>query len=368
MTVFGTRPEAIKMAPVIKELEKYNDKIYTIVTISAQHRQMLDQVLAIFNIKAHYDLNVMTQNQRLASLTSVILNRLDEILHKKKVDFLLVQGDTTTTFAASLAAFYNKIPVGHIEAGLRTHDMYYPFPEEMNRVLTSRLTTVHFAPTTLAQQNLLKEGVNDSSVIITGNTVIDALKYVIQHEKFFISSHENQIKNILVTAHRRESFGKPLEDICHAILDILSKHEDVKVIFPVHLNPNVQQVVRSLLQNHPRIHLSNPLDYVSFSKCIAESYIILTDSGGIQEEAPSLGKPVLVLRNETERQEALNARTVRLVGTQRDRIVQEVDKLLTDKESYLKMARAVNPYGDGKASYRIVNYILEHFYTHHGHQ
>lgn len=360
MTVFGTRPEAIKMAPVVKELEKHPDKIRSLVLVSAQHREMLDQVLEIFNVKTDYDLNVMTSNQQLSGVTAAILNGMEPILQKEKVDFILVQGDTTTTFVASLIGFYHRIPVGHVEAGLRTHDMYYPFPEELNRVMTSRLATLHFAPTTLSQKHLLDEGVNPERVFVTGNTVIDAFLSIAGTERTFDKDEKKQ-RTILLTAHRRENWGKPLENICNAVLEVVNTHPDVNVIFPVHLNPNVQKVVRSILADHPRIQLMEPLGYEEFAKYIKEATLILTDSGGIQEEAPSLGKPVLVLRNETERQEAVEAGTVKLIGTNYEDVVSQANLLLDSEKEYQKMAQATNPFGDGKASMRIVQRIMEHF-------
>lgn len=361
MVVFGTRPEAIKMAPVVKELRKHPDRIRVIVTLTAQHREMLDQVLELFHVRADYDLDLMTRDQTLSSLTSAVITRLGAVIEREPVDLLLVQGDTTTTFCAALSAFYRHIPVGHVEAGLRTHDKYYPFPEEVNRTLTSCLSSVHFAPTELAKSNLLSEGIPGDSIIVTGNTVIDALLSVVETEGFANTSSNNGRKEILVTAHRRESFGKPLEEICKALLDIAAKHPDVSIVFPVHLNPKVQASVRRYLAGHGRIRLTVPLGYRDFARQIASSYLILTDSGGVQEEAPALGKPVLVLRNETERQEGLKAGTCRLVGPHRQRILDAVETLLADSWEYSKMARAVNPYGDGKAAQRIVEFILEHF-------
>jgi UDP-N-acetylglucosamine 2-epimerase len=358
IVVFGTRPEAIKMAPVIKELKKFPEKINTTVTVSAQHREMLDQVLEIFNIKVDYDLNVMTENQNLSDITRNVLERLEPILSEVSTDIMLVQGDTTTTFASSLAAFYHKIPVGHIEAGLRTYDRFYPYPEEINRTLTSVLSSIHFAPTTKAKRNLLQENISENKIIITGNTVIDAFLSVIDKGGFLNKGKSDNFKKILVTAHRRENLGKPLENICKAILNIVKKHSDVYIVFPVHLNPRVRKTVFDFLFGQDRIQLIDPLGYKDFSFHIATSHLILTDSGGIQEEAPSLGIPVLVLRNETERPEGVEAGTCRLVGTQQEKIYHEADLLLRDKNEYLKMAQAINPYGDGKASKRIVEYIL----------
>ncbi|MDR4503174.1 MAG: UDP-N-acetylglucosamine 2-epimerase (non-hydrolyzing) [Candidatus Scalindua sp.] len=358
MFVFGTRPEVIKMAPVVSELKKYSNKIRTIVTVSAQHREMMDQMLEIFDIQADYDLNVMTDNQKLSDVTCDIIKGLDPILGKEKIDFILVQGDTTTAFAASLVGFYHKVKVGHVEAGLRTHDKFYPFPEEMNRTLVTSLSDVHFAPTSLAKDNLLREGVPKQNIIVTGNTVIDALLLTVNKKGFAGYIRQDTHKMILVTTHRRENFGEPLEEICKAILDIVAKHKNVKIVFPVHLNPNVRKIVHKYLSNEKQIELTEPLDYAAFTKYIADSYFILTDSGGIQEEAPSLGKPVLVLRNETERREGVEAGTCLLVGTNRQRIVKEANKLLMDKNAYEKMSQAVNPYGDGKASKRIVKFFL----------
>lgn len=358
MTVFGTRPEAIKMAPLVKELERHPGKINSIVTLSAQHREMLDQVLEIFDIKADYDMNIMKQNQTLAQITSSVINNLDAILQKEKVDLLIVQGDTTTTFAAALCGFYHKIPIGHVEAGLRTHNMYNPFPEELNRVMTTRLTRFNWAPTELSKQNLVDDNVDEKDIIITGNTVIDALLEIVDREGYS-SAPESGRRQILVTAHRRESWGEPMAEICRAVLDIVNKYEDTEVVFPVHLNPKVREVVYPILEGHPRIKLMDPLGYKEFSKCIAESYLILTDSGGVQEEAPSLGKPVLVLRNETERQEAVDAGTAMLVGPNYDKIIEKTELLLENKAEYDKIARAVNPYGDGTASKKIVQDILD---------
>ena len=363
MSIFGTRPEAIKMAPIIKELDIYPDTIRSIVVSTAQHREMLDTIIEDFNLKPTYDLNVMTMNQQLSTVMYTVMSRLEKLLEKEHVDFMLVQGDTTTTFAASLIGFYHKIPIGHVEAGLRTHNMYYPFPEECNRALTSRLATVHFAPTQLAKAYLVKEGIAEQSIIVTGNTGIDALLYMMGQYSCATRQSEDGKRYILVTAHRRENWGKALGDICLAILDIVNTYRDVEIVFPIHLNPNVQKTVRGILEGHERIRLLKPLGYTSFCKWLRQSYLILTDSGGIQEEAPSLGKPVLVLRNETERPEGIMAGTSRLVGTDRDAIVREAGILLSKSEEYLKMAHVANPFGDGKASKRIVQYILEHGLT-----
>ena len=362
------------MAPVIKEMEKYPDKIKSTVVVTAQHRQMLDQILIPFDIKPDYDLNIMKDDQSLSQVTTSVLSKIEELLKQEKPDIILVQGDTTTAFVASLASFYQKIPVGHIEAGLRTHNRYYPFPEEMNRRLTDALASLHFAPTPKAAENLLKEGISEKSIFVTGNTVIDALFMIlarinnVELDELSKPNSKNELsiqpfnnstnKLILVTAHRRENFGKPLKNICLALKEIAKKNNDVEIIYPVHLNPNVQKTVYSLLNGNDRVHLLKPLDYEPFVNLMAKSYLILTDSGGIQEEAPSLGKPVLVLRDVTERPEAVEAGTVRVVGTDKARVIHETEKLLRDKKEYEKMSQAINPYGDGKASQRIVNILI----------
>jgi len=360
MTIFGTRPEAIKMAPVIAELQKYPSELQTIITLTAQHREMLDQVLDIFEIEADYDLNCMIENQSLSDITCNIIKGMESIFEAQELDLVLVQGDTATTFAASLTAFYHKIPIGHIEAGLRTRNKYYPFPEEINRTLTSSLADLHFAPTLKAKENLLSEGIPDKSIKVTGNTVIDALFSIIEKMGFSNQSAKDT-KKILVTIHRRENFGTPMEEVCQAILDIVNQHADIKIYFPVHLNPNARSTVHNFLSNHNQIELLEPLNYFDFVGHMASAYLILTDSGGVQEEAPALGKPVLVLREETERPEGIDAGTCRLVGLNRHRIVKEVNKLLINKNEYLKMAQAINPYGDGKASQRIVKCIFDYF-------
>lgn len=364
MTIFGTRPEAIKMAPVVLELKKYPKQIETITLVTAQHRQMLDQVLDLFCIKPDYDLNIMSDRQTLFDITCRALDGLKDIISKENPDLILVHGDTTTTFVGALAAFYNKISLGHVEAGLRTENKYSPFPEEMNRKLTGVLTDYHFAPTETTKENLLRENVKENQVFITGNTVIDALKATIKEDYMF---EEEVLKNIdydakkviLVTAHRRENLGEPLRQICQALLDVLDDaQDDVHVIFPVHKNPLVREIVDKELKGKANITLIEPLDYEPFANLMARSYLVLTDSGGVQEEAPSLGKPVLVLRDTTERPEALLAGTVRLVGSKRTRVYLETKRLLENREEYLKMANAVNPYGDGKAACRIVKTIL----------
>ncbi|MFX0205355.1 MAG: non-hydrolyzing UDP-N-acetylglucosamine 2-epimerase [Candidatus Hodarchaeota archaeon] len=364
MLVIGTRPEAIKMAPVIQELRKYPEKIKTIVLITGQHDELLNQALELFKISPDYNLKVMEDNQSLTNITMKVLSGMEEILMEVNPALILTQGDTTTTFAASLAGFYKKVLIGHIEAGLRTNNKYYPFPEEINRTLVSTLADFHYAPTKSAAKNLLRQGIEKEKVYVTGNTVIDALLYMIDNDYTFdfdFDMNFDKKRVILVTAHRRENFGKPLENICLAIKEILDREEDVQVIYPIHLNPNVRKTVKDILQSVERIHLIEPLDYKSFVNLMSRCYLILTDSGGIQEEAPSLGKPVLVLRNETERPEAVGAGTVRIVGTDRERIVTNVLILLNNQAAYQKMSHAINPYGDGKASQRIVAHILRYF-------
>lgn len=369
MTIFGTRPEAIKLAPVIKELEKHLDKFKSIVVATAQHREMLDQVLDLFAIQPDYDLNIMEEDQSLFQVSSRALLGLEKIVEENSPDVILVEGDTTTVLIGALTGFYHKIPVGHVEAGLRTYNKYNPFPEEINRRLISVLTDLHFAPTQRAKQNLLAEGVNEDAIYVTGNTVIDALLMTLEklkkdkaksqtlRSRFSFLSSDHRL--ILVTAHRRENFGKPLENICWALKEIVEANADVEIIYPVHLNPNIQDHVNRLLQNNGRIHLIEPLDYESFVWLMDKSYLILTDSGGIQEEAPSLGKPVLVLREVTERPEVVEAGTVKVIGTNKDKIIQETKRLLDNKAEYDKMANAINPYGDGKAAERILKSILE---------
>lgn len=370
MTVFGTRPEAIKMAPLIKELKKVKD-IDTVVAVTAQHREMLDQVLNLFEIKPDYDMDLMEEGQDLFSLSCRVLMGMKDILEKEKPDLVLVHGDTTTTFAASLAAFYQKIPVGHVEAGLRTRNKYYPFPEEINRTLTGSLAELHFAPTDLARENLLAESKASFKIWVTGNTVIDALLETVQADYKFGSDFEkinfaNRI--LLVTTHRRENWGKSMRDIYQALIDLVEEFLDIEVVFPVHKNPVVRDIAVEMLQNKPRFHLLEPLDYEPFVNLMNASYLVLTDSGGMQEEAPSLGKPVLVLRDNTERPEALQAGTVRLVGTTHKKIYDEARVLLTDIAEYEKMARAINPYGDGKAARRIAKVVTDWLYVRIGAQ
>lgn len=360
--VFGTRPEAIKMAPLVKELKKY-DQIESTVCITAQHRQMLDQVLDIFGIKADFDLDIMKDRQTLVDITTRGLEGLNKVFAEAKPDIVLVHGDTTTTFVGSLAAFYNKISVGHVEAGLRTNDKYFPYPEEINRKLTGVLADIHFAPTKSNKNNLLKENVKEDKIYITGNTVIDAIRTTVRKDYTFQNAELQYVdfcdkKVITVTAHRRENLGTPLENICQALKSIADTFEDVEIVYPVHLNPAVQTTAREIMGGHNRIHLIDPIDVQDMHNLMARSYLIMTDSGGLQEEAPSLGKPVLVLRNETERPEAVEAGTVKLAGTQKDRIISLASELITDEEAYQKMAKAVNPYGDGFASERIVKALL----------
>jgi UDP-N-acetylglucosamine 2-epimerase (non-hydrolysing) len=372
LSIFGTRPEAIKMAPVIKELEKHQDNIRSLVCVTAQHRQMLDQVLDLFEIKPDIDLDLMEDNQTLSQITARALTALDDLFKEVKPDWVLVQGDTTTTMGASLAAFYHGTRIGHIEAGLRTYDKRAPFPEEINRRMTSVIADLHFAPTEKAKENLLKEGIEERRIFVTGNTVIDALLMIVEKQskpeaqkkwnRYFSNefgiSFNNGRRQILVTGHRRESFGKGFENICNALREIALSHENVEIIYPVHLNPNVQEPVRRILNNTKRIHLIPPLDYEPFVYLMSKSYLILTDSGGIQEEAPSLGRPVLVMRDTTERPEAVKAGTARLVGTDQNKIISETNLLLSNKETCLAMSTAHNPYGDGKAAARIIEPLL----------
>ena len=362
MTVFGTRPEAIKISPVVKTLQS-NDNIETIVTVTAQHREMLDQVLNLFDIIPNYDLDLMKNQQTLTGVTLRVLKGMKRVYEKSKPDLVLVHGDTSTTFVASLAAFYNQIKVGHVEAGLRTYNKYSPFPEEMNRHLTGVIADLHFAPTDLAKENLLKENVNSEKIIVTGNTVIDALLDVVDENYKFKSEILNNIdfdnkKIILLTTHRRENLGRPMENIFDAINDILKENKETEVIFPVHLNPVIRELAAKKFEEAGRVHLVEPLDYEPFINLMNKSYLILTDSGGIQEEAPSLGKPVLVLRDTTERLEAINAGTVKKVGTNKRMIYNKAKELLNNEDSYNEMAKASNPYGDGKASNRILKRIL----------
>ncbi len=361
--VFGTRPDAIKMAPLIRKMQA-DPKIETLVCSTGQHREMLDQVLEIFDIKPDFDLNIMQESQSLEHITTKALGGLCNIFDTHKPDVVLVHGDTTTCFAASLAAFYRKIPVGHVEAGLRTFDKYYPYPEEMNRRLADMLADYHFAPTRSNRSNLVNEGVNPDRIYITGNTVIDALSITVKENYVFRSEvirnldFSSNKRYILVTAHRRENIGEPLMNICKAFVRITKLFDDVEFIYPVHMNPSVKDTVKSMLGSIPRIHLTDPIDVLDLHNLINRSYFVMTDSGGMQEEAPALGKPVLVLRNETERPEAVAAGTVKLAGTDEEKVFQAAYRLLSDKEEFHKMAKAVNPYGDGHASERIIGTLL----------
>ncbi len=363
-TVFGTRPEAIKMAPLIYEL-KSRPSIDCKVCVTAQHREMLDMVLNLFDIKPDFDLNIMTERQTLAGITTKALTGLEEVFRQEKPDIVLVHGDTSTTFAGSLAAYYNQVKVGHVEAGLRTYDKYFPFPEEINRRLTGVLSDLHFSPTKNNRVNLINEGVNPDSIFVTGNTVIDAFKTTIKKDFSFAGTPLEGIdmdkRIILMTAHRRENLGAPLENICRAVARLVRDFPDIEVIYPVHLNPAVRETANAILGNIPRVHLVEPLDVDVLHNAMNKAHLILTDSGGLQEEAPALGKPVLVLRGETERPEAAEAGTVKIAGTEEDIIYSLASQLLTDEAEYHKMSVAVNPYGDGNASRRIVDAILYHF-------
>ena len=379
MLVFGTRPEAIKMAPLVKEFQKQPKRVETVVCVTGQHREMLDQVLKLFEITPDYDLNIMKQGQDLYDVTARVLTGMRDVLKEVKPDVVLVHGDTTTSTAAALAAFYQQIPVGHVEAGLRTHNIYSPWPEEMNRLLTGRLATYHFSPTPLSRNNLIKESVDDRNIIITGNTVIDALYWVVDKIKnnkeldneledilskagYDVNRLNNGKKLVLITGHRRENFGDGFINMCTAIKDLTVKYPDLDFVYPMHLNPNVRKPIHEVfgenLSGLKNMFFIEPLEYLSFVYLMEKSSIVLTDSGGIQEEAPGLGKPVLVMRDTTERPEALDAGTVKLVGTDYNKIVNEVSSLIDDKAAYEKMSKAVNPYGDGLACGRIVNALL----------
>ena len=363
MTVFGTRPEAIKMCPLVLEMRKYPEYIQPIVAVTAQHREMLDQVLDLFGIVPDYDLNIMTSGQTLYDVTTRALMGLKPVMEEAKPDMVLVHGDTTTTFAGALAAFYAQIPVGHVEAGLRTGNKYSPYPEEMNRKLTGSIADMHFAPTGTSKANLLKENVNPEHILVTGNTVIDALQTTVHGDYHFADEDFNRVfatghKLILMTTHRRENLGEPMRHVYRALKSVLETHENVEAIFPVHKNPKVREIVNQELGHLSRVHLIEPMDYEPFANLMAKVDIVLTDSGGIQEEAPALGKPVLVLRDTTERPEAVEAGTVKLVGTAYEDVLQETNRLLDDDEHYRSMAEAANPYGDGKACERIIKAIL----------
>ncbi len=375
MSVFGTRPEAIKMAPLVKELAKHTDRFRSVVCVTGQHRQMLDQVLRIFDIQPDYDLDIMQQGQDLYDVTSRVLLGMRDVLRRARPDIVLVHGDTTTSTAAALAAFYEQIPVGHVEAGLRTHDIYSPWPEEMNRQITGRIATYHFSPTPLSRANLTAEGVADEKIVVTGNTVIDALYMVVDKIKSdeSLDAYLGKVlqeagydparlsdgrRMVLITGHRRENFGEGFINMCRAIKHLTERYPEVDFVYPMHLNPNVRKPIHEVfgedLTNLGNMFFIEPLEYLSFVYLMEKAYVVLTDSGGIQEEAPGLGKPVLVMRDTTERPEALSAGTVRLVGTGYDRIVGEVSRLLDDESAYEAMSRAVNPYGDGKACGRII--------------
>lgn len=363
MTVFGTRPEAIKMCPLVLEMRKYPEYIQPIVAVTAQHREMLDQVLDLFGIKPDYDLNIMTSGQTLYDVTTRALMGLKPVMEEAKPDMVLVHGDTTTTFAGALAAFYAQIPVGHVEAGLRTGNKYSPYPEEMNRKLTGSIADMHFSPTSTSKGNLLKENVDPAAILVTGNTVIDALQTTVKHNYQFADESFNKVfesghRLILMTTHRRENLGEPMRHVYRALKSVLETHPDVEVIFPVHKNPKVREIVNEELGHLDRVHLIEPMDYEPFANLMAKVDIVLTDSGGIQEEAPALGKPVLVLRDTTERPEAVDAGTVKLVGTAYEDVLRETNLLLDDADHYRSMAEAANPYGDGKACERIIKAIL----------
>jgi UDP-N-acetylglucosamine 2-epimerase (non-hydrolysing) len=375
VVVFGTRPEAIKMAPVCRSLLKRPNDFKTVVVLTAQHRTMLDQVMKLFHIQSDYDLNIMQQNQTLEYVVTEVIEKVTPILKKESPDIVLVHGDTVTTFAAALAAFYQKIPVGHVEAGLRSYDMHNPFPEESSRVLTDHLCSLHFAPTHQAKENLLKENIDKENVFVTGNTVTDALFIAIKepHQwsdptlKRLFDPHEQTeatqpaARMILVTAHRRENHGAPLENVFRALRRIVDENPGAYIVYPVHLNPNVQKSAKEVLGNHPKIHLIPPIDYLDLVNLLEKAYIVVTDSGGIQEEGPALGKPVLVLRKVTERPEAVEAGTAKVIGVNEQEVYEDVQELLTNQRVYERMANAVNPYGDGKATLRILDAIRYYF-------
>lgn len=362
MSVFGTRPEAIKMCPLVKELEK-NPAVESVVCLTGQHREMLQQVINIFGTTVKYNLDIMQPRQTLTTISTSVLFKMEEVLENEKPDIVLVHGDTTTSFVAALAAFYQQIPVGHVEAGLRTYDKYSPFPEEMNRCLTGRIATLHFAPTETNRLNLEKENVTEN-VFVTGNTVIDAFKTTVREGYTYKDKDLQKVsfggnRCILMTAHRRENLGQPLSNICKAVRRIVEDYSDVELIYPVHMNPAVRDTATNILGNMDRVHLIHPLDVEDMHNLMFRSFMVMTDSGGLQEEAPACGKPVLVLRTETERPEAVEAGTVKVVGVDEEIIYEQAVKLLTDADEYKKMARAVNPYGDGHASERIVQHILK---------
>ena len=365
MSVFGTRPEAIKMAPLVKKLNK-NKYIDSIVTVTAQHREMLDQVLKLFNIKADYDLDIMSDQQSLTDITVNVLKKLEKVLNDENPDLVLVHGDTTTTFIGALSSFYKQTDIGHVEAGLRTYNKYSPYPEEMNRHLTGVLTDINFAPTISNRKNLLAENIDKDKIFVTGNTVIDSIKEIVKDDYIFKNETLKNIdfdsdKVILLTAHRRENLGQGLIGIFQAVNDIIKDNPEVEVVFPVHLNPKVRNTAYKYLSDNKKVHLIEPLGYEEFANLMNKSYFIMTDSGGIQEEAPGLGKPVLVLRDTTERQEAIKAGTVKKVGVNREKIFKAADQLLNNIDEYRKMSESTNPYGDGKATDRIIDYILFYY-------
>ena len=364
MSVFGTRPEAIKMAPLVLELKKYPE-IESICCVTAQHRQMLDSVMEVFGVQADADLNIMAPRQTLSSITCKCLTGMDDVIEEQKPDLILVHGDTSTTFAGALAAFYHQVAVGHVEAGLRTYDRYSPFPEEMNRKMVGAIASLHFCPTENNRKNLEKENITEG-VFVTGNTVIDALKTTVREDYHFATEELNHLpydtkKVILVTCHRRENYGEPMKNIMLALRQIAEMHEDVELVYPVHLSPVVRDAVKEYLEGAPRVHLIDPLPADEMHNLMGRCYMVMTDSGGLQEEAPALGKPVLVLRKETERPEAVAAGTVKIAGVDQETIVKMADELITSQEAYEKMAHAVNPYGDGEACRRIAEAILWHF-------
>ncbi len=362
MTIFGTRPEAIKMAPLVLELQKHPEKIESIVTVTAQHRQMLDQVLDTFNITPDYDLNIMKDRQTLVDVATSALQGLDKVMKEARPDMVLVHGDTATTFVGSLAAFYNQIAIGHVEAGLRTGQKYSPYPEEMNRQLTGVMADLHFAPTEQSKENLLRENKLAEAIYVTGNTAIDALKTTVSEDYTHpVLEAMGDSRVILLTAHRRENLGEPMRNMFRAINRLLAEHEDVQVIYPVHMNPAVREVANEVLGDNPRVHLIEPLEVFDFHNFAARSFMILTDSGGVQEEAPSLGKPVLVLRDTTERPEGIAAGTLKLAGTDEETIYRLAKELLVDEKAYEEMSKASNPYGDGHASERIVDALIKFF-------
>jgi len=361
MTIFGTRPEAIKMAPLVKALEK-DAELEPVVVVTAQHREMLDSVLNTFDITPCHDLNIMKSGQTLSDITSKSMVLLEEVIKKESPDMVLVHGDTVTTFSGSLAAFYNQLPIGHVEAGLRSYDKYSPFPEEMNRQMVGVMADLHFAPTFNAAKNLLDEGKSSNNVVITGNTAIDAMNYTINenYTSQIIDKHRNK-KFILLTAHRRENIGQPMINVFKAVRKLIDQYEDLALVYPVHMNPRVRELAEAYLGHHDRIELIEPLDVIDFHNFAKHAYLIMTDSGGIQEEAPSLHKPVLVLRDSTERPEGVEAGTLRVIGTNEDSVYEETKRLLDDKQLYKHMSEANNPYGDGNASNRIVNHIKYYF-------